>query len=213
MCPYPTRIYDDGNNAPWWAIYTRHQHEKVVADTLLANEFEIFLPLYRSMRQWKDRRKILSLPLFPCYVFIRGGLDRRFKVLSIPSVHMALSRGEQIATIPDDEILSIRRSLDVAKNVEPHPFLKCGERFRVKGGPLQGIEGILTRKKNTYRLILSVDMLAKSVAVEVNFCDVERIASLPLYLSAAHSQASHNTTVAGHLNQGRRTEKVILGLT
>lgn len=161
--------------APWWALYTRHQHEKVVAEMLAAKGFEVFLPVYDSIRRWKDRRKVLSLPLFPCYVFVRGRLDRRLQVVSTPGVHMLLTKGEQIAVIPEEEIGSIRRAVDGSFRVEPHPFLKCGERVRVTRGSLEGVEGILVRKKNLYRLVLSVDMLAQSVGVEVDASDVEPV--------------------------------------
>ncbi len=157
----------------WWAIYTRHQHEKVVADTLTAKGFEVFLPLYESTRRWKDRKMVLSLPLFPCYLFVRGGLDRRLQVVTTPGIHMILYRGEEVAVIPDQEIEAIRRAVGGSCRVEPHPFLKCGTRVRVKIGPLEGVEGILVRKKNLSRLILSVDMLAQSVSVEVHASDVE----------------------------------------
>ncbi len=162
-------------NAGWWALYTRHQHEKVVADMLSTKGFEVFLPLYDSMRVWKDRKKLISLPLFPCYVFVRGGLDRKLQVVTTPGVHMMLYRGEQVAIIPEEEIRSIRRSIDGSLRVEPHPYLKCGDRVRVKRGSLEGVEGILLRKKNMCRLILSVDMLAQSVAVEIDASDVEPV--------------------------------------
>lgn len=161
--------------APWWALYTRHQHEKVVAEMLTAKGFEVFLPVYDSIRRWKDRRKVLSLPLFPCYVFVRGGQDRRLQVVSTPGVHMLLTRGEQIAVIPEEEIGSIRMAVEGSFRVEPHPFLKVGERVRVTRGSLTGVEGILVRKKNLYRLVLSVDMLAQSVGVEVDASDVEPV--------------------------------------
>lgn len=163
--------------SPWWALYTRHQHEKVVADILLAKGFEVFLPLYDSARRWKDRNKMLSLPLFPCYVFVRGGLDRRLQVVTTPGVHMILYYGEQVAVIPEEEIRAIRKTVEGPFRVEPHPFLKCGERVRVTRGSLEGIEGILVRKKNLYRLVLSVNMLANSVAVEIDAADVEPLAA------------------------------------
>ena len=158
--------------AEWWAIYTRHQHEKTVGEMLLAKGFEVFLPLYESTRRWKDRRKLLSLPLFPCYVFVRGGLNRRLQVVSTPGVHMILCRGERVATIPEEEIEAIRRTVEGPFRVEPHPFLKCGERVRVVRGALEGVEGVLVRKKNLFRLVLSVEMLAQSVAVEIDALDV-----------------------------------------
>lgn len=168
---------DSGPNvdSDWWALYTRHQHEKVVADMLMAKGFEVFLPLYESVRRWKDRSKVLSLPLFPCYVFVRGGLNRRLQVVTTPGVHMILNRGENVATIPEDEIQAIRLTVEGHYHVEPYPFLKCGERVRVTRGTLEGVEGVLVRKKNMYRLVLSVEMLAQSVAVEINGADVEPV--------------------------------------
>jgi transcription antitermination factor NusG len=157
----------------WWVTYTRHQHEKMVAEMLSTKGFDVFLPLYASVRRWKDRSKILNLPLFPCYVFVRGGLDRRLQVVTTPGVHMILFNGEHVAMIPEAEIEAIRRAVEGPFRVEPHPFLKCGARVRVIRGSLEGIEGILIRKKNLYRLILSVDMMAQSVAVEIDATDVE----------------------------------------
>ena len=162
-------------DSAWWALYTRHQHEKTVADMLSSKGFEVFLPLYESVRQWKDRSKMLLMPLFPCYVFVRGGLSRRLQVVTTPGVNMILSRGEHVAMIPDNEIQAIRTTVDGPFSVEPHPFLKCGERVRVIRGTLEGVEGILIRQKNMYRLVLSVDMLAQSVAVEVDAADVEPV--------------------------------------
>jgi transcription antitermination factor NusG len=159
--------------SPWWALYTRHQHEKAVADTLAVKGFEVFLPLYESTRRWKDRTKVLSLPLFPCYLFVRGGLDRKLQVVTTPGIHMILYRGDRVATIPQQEIEAIQRAVEGSYRVEPHPFLKVGMRVRVVRGALEGVEGILLRKKNICRLILSVDMLAQSVSVEVSVHDVE----------------------------------------
>jgi transcription antitermination factor NusG len=163
-------------DSAWWALYTRHQHEKTVAEILSAKGFEVFLPLYESMRRWKDRTKQLSLPLFPGYVFVRGELDRRLQIITTPGVHMILSRGDKLAIIPEAEIQAIRMAVEGPNKVEPHPFLECGQRVRVKQGPLEGVEGILVRKKNLYRLVLSVDMLAQSTAVEIDAADVESAA-------------------------------------
>ena len=159
----------------WSAVYTRHQHEKTVAEMLTLKDFEVFLPLYESVRRWKDRRKLLQMPLFPCYVFVRGAIARRLPVLTTPGVHMLLCEGDKVATISEEEILAIRRAVDGDMRVEPHPFLKCGEEVRVVRGALSGVQGILVRKKNMFRLVLSVSMLAQSVAVEVNAEDVEPV--------------------------------------
>ena len=173
----PQVVDDSPSNGDlhWWALYTRHQHEKVVAEMLSAKGFEVLLPLYDSIRRWKDRQKVLSLPLFPCYVFVRGGVRRRLEVVSTPGVHMILNHGEHIALIPENEIHAIRRTMEGRFHMEPHPFIRCGDRVRVIRGSLQGVEGILIRKKNQFRLVLSVDMLAKSVAVEIDAADVEPI--------------------------------------
>jgi transcription antitermination factor NusG len=162
----------------WWAVYTQHQHEKTVAEMLTGKDFEVFLPLHETMRRWKDRQKLLSLPLFPGYVFVRGLLSRRLQVVSTPGIHMILSRGEQIEVIPEAEIEAIRRAVCGPYRVEPHPFLKIGERVRVTRGSLEGVEGILVRKKNIYRLVLSVEMLAQSVGVEVSASDVEPVTAV-----------------------------------
>lgn len=157
----------------WWAVYTRHQHEKTIASMLSVKGFEVFLPLYETVRRWKDRSKVLALPLFPCYVFIRGGMSRKLQIVSTPGIHSILYNGERVAMIPDGEIDAIRAAVNGSLRVEPHPFLKSGDRVRVVRGALEGVDGVLVRKKNLCRLILSVQMLAQSVAVEIDAMDVE----------------------------------------
>lgn len=182
----------DAPNDPrshWWALYTRHQHERVIADMLSAKGFEIFLPVYDSIRRWKDRQKVLSLPLFPCYVFVKGAFNRRLQVVTTPGVHMILSHGEHAAVIPESEIEAIRQTVDGHFRVEPHPFLRCGERVRVTRGSLQGVEGILVRKKNQFRLVLTVEMLAKSVAIEIDATSVEPVTPSGLPLRIGESAA------------------------
>jgi transcription antitermination factor NusG len=171
--------------SPWWALYTRHQHEKTVAGMLATKGFDVFLPLYESVRRRKDRRIVLSLPLFPGYVFVRGGLERRLQIVTTPGIHMILCRGDRVATIPDEEIHAVRTAVAGKLSIEPVPYLRCGERVRVTRGALEGIEGILLRKKNGSRLILSVDMLAQSAGVEIDAADVEPVTSQP-EIPAAH---------------------------
>ena len=162
-------------SVPWYALHTNYQHEKAVARILTQKRFDIFLPLYDVAHRWKDRTKQLSLPLFPCYVFIQGGLDRRLEVLNTPGVFGFVGWSGRAAAIPEAEIEAVLRMIASSLKVEPHPFLKCGDWVRVKSGPLQGIEGILVRKKNLFRLVLSVEMLQKSVAVEVDVTSVEGV--------------------------------------
>lgn len=189
----------------WWAVYTRHQHEKVVAGMLSAKGFEVFLPLYESTRRWKDRNKVLSLPLFPCYLFLRGEHNRRFQAVTTPGVHMILCNGEHVATVPEAEIQAIRKTVEGSFRVEPHPFLKCGERVRVKRGTLEGVEGILVRKKNQFRLVLSVGMLSQSVGVEIDASEVEPLAAQgSASVSAAGQSAGDGDFHVGSLNRVRQ---------
>jgi transcription antitermination factor NusG len=165
------------SNASWYALYTRHQHEKSVASLLVGKGFEVFLPLFSTVHRWKDRDKQLLLPLYPGYVFLRDRLDRNLQILTTPGVHSIVGTTGGPEPIPEPEIDAVKRVIESSLAVEPHPFLEGGDRVRVIYGPLQGIEGILLRKKNGCRLVLSVEMLMKSVAVEVDSSVVERITS------------------------------------
>ena len=167
------------NSGAWCAIYTRHQHEKAIAQILSAKGLEVFLPLYNATRRWKDRTMHLSLPLFPCYLFLRGMKERRLEVVTTPGIVSVLSINGEVATIAESEIESVRRVVEWGNRVEPHPFLRCGDRVRVISGPLQGLEGILVRKKNLCRLVLSVEILERSAAVEVDVSAVERVGGSP----------------------------------
>src|SRR5712692_4312159 len=161
----PNMLADDAReSSTWYALYTRHQHEKTAAWILSSKGFEIFLPLYTAAHRWKDRNKQVSLPLFPCYVFLRGPVDRWHSVLMTPGVSTVVGFAGRPAVIPCAEIDAVRQVLGTALRAEPHPFLKCGDRVRVKCGPLEGLEGILVSKKNLFRLVLSVELLQRSVA-------------------------------------------------
>jgi transcription antitermination factor NusG len=168
---------DAGFVGSWYALHTRHQHEKAVAQILSNKGFEMFLPLYTVAHRWQDRTKQLLLPLFPCYVFIQVGLDRRLQILTTPGVYTIVGWAGRPAVIPQAEIDAVRRVIESFLRVEPHPFLKCGDWVRVKSGPLQGLEGILIRKKNLFRLVLSIELLGRSAAVEVDVWMVERVAA------------------------------------
>lgn len=159
----------------WFALYTRHQHEKAVECILARNGVKAFLPSYNAAHRWKDRIKQLWLPLFPNYVFVSAGSDQRAVILRTPGVYDFVRVAGQPSPIPDDEIDSIRRVVENNLIIEPHPFMKVGDCVRAKSGPLEGLEGILIRKKGLLRLILSVELLARSIAVEVDAVDFERV--------------------------------------
>lgn len=157
----------------WWAIYTKHQHEKRVAEMISARGGEVFLPVYQGIRRWSDRNVTLTLPLFPSYVFVREDPSVRLSILSTPGVHMILIHGEKYAVISALEIANLQRAVAGERGVEPHPFLKAGERVRVVRGALEGVEGVLLRQKNLCRVVISVEMLAQAVAIEVSAWEIE----------------------------------------
>lgn len=158
----------------WYGIHTRHQHEMSVASILANKGFKVFYPTYESVRKWKDRSKKLSLPLFPGYLFLANDVEKKLLIVSTPGVCAILSFAGEPALIPSAEIEALRRSIDCRYKLTPHPFLNTGDRLRIKSGPLAGTEGILTRKKDIYRLVLSVEMLGRSAAVEIDASIVER---------------------------------------
>lgn len=160
----------------WFALYTRHQHERTVAQFIQAKQMEVFLPVYKTVHRWKDRVKELSLPLFPNYVFVFTGFERRADILSTPGVYDFVRVGGVPAPLPIREIEAVRKVVEHGLRAEPHPFLRVGDRVTIRSGPLGGVEGILVRKKSFYRLIISVELLARSISVEVEAADVRRVA-------------------------------------
>jgi transcription antitermination factor NusG len=134
---------------------------------------ECFLPLYRSWRRWKDRRKQVDLALFPGYVFVRIALQQRLRVLELPGVVRLVCFNGRPAPLPEQEILALRNALEQQTYAEPHPYLRIGRQVRVVHGPLAGTQGILVRKKDKVRVVISLDVLRRSVAVEVDGADVE----------------------------------------
>jgi transcription antitermination factor NusG len=192
------------STAPWFAVYTRHQHERKVASRLAEQELESFFPTYVELHRWKDRRKEVSMPLFPGYVFFRGSLERRMQILSVPGVHFIVSAGQSPAAIPDCEIDALRRAMHHHLPLEPFPFLNQGDRVRVIHGPLSGVEGLLVRKKDLMRLVLSVEILGRSAAVEIAVCDVKRCgASIASQTVAAWSQ------MAGEMTEKLTVKRVV----
>jgi len=168
-----------GDRPQWHALYTRHQHEKPIARMLSGKGHEVFLPLYAVVRRWQDRSKRLCLPLFPCYVFIRGGLDRQLQILSTPGVFTVVGWAGHPAAIPESQIESLRQMTEGSSHLEPHPYPVCGDRVRVRSGTLQGLEGILLRKKNISRLVVSLEMLGRSAAVEIDASCLEMVDRAP----------------------------------
>jgi transcription antitermination factor NusG len=157
----------------WYAAYVCSRHEKQVVSQLQERRISCFLPVYRSVRRWKDRRKELELVLFPGYVFVHLDLKDRLRVLQLPSVVRFVSFNGHPAPLPDTEIEVLSKGLASGIRAEPHPYLKVGNRVRVRSGPLAGAQGILVRRKDKFRVVLSIDLIMRSVAVEVDEADIE----------------------------------------
>lgn len=160
----------------WYAAYTCANHEKRVAAELEARAVEHFLPLYSSVRRWRDRRVRLDLPLFPCYVFLRLALRDKLRVLQIPSLVRLVGFTGQPVTVSDDEMDALRTGLTRRINAEPHPYLTAGRRVHVINGPLQGLEGVIVHRKNGSRLVISLHLIMRSISVEIDEADVKAAA-------------------------------------
>jgi transcription antitermination factor NusG len=161
----------------WYAVYTSANHEKRVAEQLGVREVEHFLPTYSSVRRWKDRSVNLKLPLFPGYLFVQLALRDRLCVLQVPGVVRLVGFNGLPCALQEEDIQAIQKCLDNGCHLEPHPYLITGCRVRIVRGPLKGLAGILVRKKGLYRVVLTLDLIARSAAVEVSAEDVERIFS------------------------------------
>jgi transcription antitermination factor NusG len=174
----------------WYALFTRHQHEKSVASALSNKSHEVYLPLYRSLRRWQDRAKQIWSPLFPCYVFIRDGMDRQLQIVTTPGVIHVVGWNGRPAIIPYAQLDAVKQIIESRLNIETHPYLQRGDHVRVKSGPLMGLEGTLTHQKGIARLVVSMEMLGRSAAVEIDFASVERIGPLPVPKLSNRTSAS-----------------------
>ena len=159
----------------WYAAYTCANHEKRVREQLEQRSVESFLPVYEAVRRWKDRRMQLQLPLFPGYVFVRMALADRLRVLQVPSVVRLVGFNGQLSALPDEEIEGLKKGLARGVRAEPHPFLTVGRRVRMKSGPFEGRQGILLRRRGSLRLVLSLDLIMRSVVIDVEAADVEPV--------------------------------------
>jgi transcription antitermination factor NusG len=157
----------------WFAVYTAPRHEKAVARQFEARQLEAFLPLYRSVHRWKNGCRVsIDQPLFPNYVFV--SLERReyVRVLQTPGVVSLVGRGREPVPLPTSEIECLRTGLP-HRDFEPHPYLVAGDRVRIHSGALTGMMGVLVRRKNNLRVVLSVDLIMQSVSVEVAIDEIE----------------------------------------
>jgi transcription antitermination factor NusG len=161
----------------WYAIQTLARHEKKVTSQLQERAITSFLPLVSEIHRWSDRRKVVQLPLFPCYVFVRISRfsEARRLVNQTAGVLNLVGAGGRAIPIPDKEIEDIRKLLDHNAPFEPFPFLKEGRRVRIRGGCLEGIEGIITEINADRSLVVSIQLIQRSVAVRIEGYDVELV--------------------------------------
>jgi transcription antitermination factor NusG len=159
----------------WFAAYTTPRHEKHVSQLLTERNIESFLPLYQTVRQWKKSSPVtLELPLFPCYLFIHITRAKRGAVLGLPGVISIVGSPKEPWPLPNLEVEALRIGAKLGKTA-PHPYLKVGERVRIKAGLMAGVEGILVRRKNEFRFVLTLEGIMRSVAVEVDAGELELV--------------------------------------
>jgi len=171
---------DSLTKARWYAVQTRSRFEKAVRAELSAWGIDHYLATFQDVHQWKDRKKVVEVPLFSGYIFVRfQDIEARLQVLKTNGVVRILGVSGRMEPVPDFEIDSIRQLLASGKRCYPHPFIREGSWVRMRRGPLAGVEGRLIRVKSQTRLVLSVELLSQSVATEVDASDVETIRQRP----------------------------------
>ena len=179
--PLPEIPLDPQFVPSWFAVYTTSRHEKQVDRHLSIREIEHYLPVYRAQRKWSDGSRVtLDLPLFPGYIFVRIKRTERVRVLEVPGVLAVVGgTGRAPASLPEADIDALRSGLHL-RRAEPHPFLKIGQRARIRSGALAGMAGVVVRKNNGFRVVLTMDAIMQSIAVEVDGSELEPLDSLSL---------------------------------
>lgn len=163
----------EGEN--WFALHTRARHEKLVVQRLAERGVQTFLPTFKEVHRWSDRKKTVELPLFSCYVFAKFSPHRteRLNVLRVGGVLSLVGSQNEGTPIPHEQIDAVRALMDSPHSWSPYPFLKIGQRVRIRGGALEGVEGILVARGGGQTLVISVDAIQRSLAVKVEGYQVE----------------------------------------
>ena len=161
----------------WYALHTRARHEKAIERRLRDQGMETFVPTTIEMHRWSDRKKKVEMPLFSCYVFIRCELSEQDRtcIYRIDSVHGFVGTRGASLPIPDEQIESIQKVLTQTAPWRSYPFLKVGQRVRVRGGAMDGVEGVFLSENGDHSLIISVDAIQRSMAVRIDGYDVEPV--------------------------------------
>jgi transcription antitermination factor NusG len=174
----------------WYALYVKPRFEKFVTTHLDQKGYETLLPIYQSRRKWSDRIKTVSLPLFPGYIFCRFNINSRLPIVVTPGVMSILGNGRIPIPVDESEIITIRQVMDANAQAVPCPYLTAGEMVEIESGPLQGLTGIIVRLKNKERLVVSVSLLMRSIAVEIDQNSVR-----PVRQVFSALRTIHDTTV------------------
>jgi transcription antitermination factor NusG len=186
----------DDSATCWFALTVKPQHEKVVTSVLQNKGLEGFLPLYRARRRWSDRIKELELPLFPGYIFCRFCIQSRMAVLSISSVTSIVGFGNRPAEVPEEEIDGVKAMIASGLPVGPWPYVKVGQTVLIDRGPLAGLTGVLIREKDAWRVVLTVEMLRRSVAVEIDREMISALSSSSQHLMGAAGGCPQSSVLA-----------------
>jgi transcription antitermination factor NusG len=162
---------------PWFALQVRTRHERWVASHLEGSGFELFLPLYKCRKRWSDRVKESELPLFPGYLFCRMDPQDRLPILKTPGVIQIVGFNHKPVPVDEVEISSLQRLVSSGVPNQPWPYIQVGEQVRIESGPLRGLEGRVVEFKGNHRLVLSITLLQRSVAVEMDSAFVQALRS------------------------------------
>ncbi len=166
------------SSVSWYALQIRSRWEGTTAGLLRGKGLETLVPTYTTKRKWSDRFKVVESPLFPGYVFCRFDVHNRLPVLITPGVISVVGRGKTPVAVEESEILSLQAAVRSGIHIEPWPYVEIGERVRIKNDVLDGMEGILTSFKGSHRVVISVTLLRRSVALEIDRSRITPLASM-----------------------------------
>jgi len=159
----------------WYALHVKDRYEKIASSNLAGKGYDVFLPTYSSRRRWSDRINVIERPLFSGYVFCRFYFGERLPILTVPGVQYVVSFGQTATPVDSTELNALQRAVDSGLPCEPYPYLKVGYRVRVESGPLTGLEGFVLDVSKPYKLVISLNLLCRSVAVELDRTSVKPI--------------------------------------
>ena len=182
---------------PWFALQVRTKHEAGIAEFLRGRGYNPFLPVHRSRKVWSDRIKVVDAPLFPGYLFCRVNIEDRMPILTAPGVIRIVGYNRIPVPVDEAEIHSLQTLATSDLAHQPWPFLRLGEQFQIESGPLQGLKGILIEVRGTHRLVLSVTLLQRSVAVEIDATSVKLLSSAGRLYAEEKQLSNRSSQLAG----------------